>query len=118
MARRVSRAALTRSMAERGVAQGFRGGQEDLARNQAIVVDAANHGEFRARIDHILEDSAFVDEAEVAVEREMIADDDARVVHPGESSSVPGVRIIDGGESPVLPQESAADAVAGIASDN
>jgi hypothetical protein len=47
-------------MAERGVAQGVRRGKEDLAGDQPAVVDANGHGEFRAGIDDVLEDSIFV----------------------------------------------------------
>jgi hypothetical protein len=48
----------------------------------------------------------------------MIADDNGRVVHSRENGPVPGVRVIDGGERSVLPQEAVADAATAIASDN
>lgn len=105
-------------MAERGVAQGVRRGKEDLAGDQAAVVDAPGQGEFCARIDDVLEDSTFVNEAEVAMERAMIADDNARVVHSRENGAESGVRVIDGGERSVLPQEAVADAATAIASDH
>ena len=104
-------------MAERGVAQLVRRGKEDLAGDQAAVVDATGHGEFCTGIDDVLEDSTFVNEAEVAVERELPTITPA-LFTPRENGLVPGVRVIDGGERSVLPQEAVADAATAIASDN
>src|SRR5208283_3062503 len=105
-------------LADRGVAQDFAALEIDLAGDQAIVVDAAGRRVFRAGIDDVLEGSVFVEETEGVLCREMVADYDTGVVHSRQSRAVWRVRVIDGGKSAVLPEETVAERTAGIGSDD
>src|SRR5208283_5955718 len=107
-------------LADCGVAQDFAALEIDLAGDQAIVVDTAGRRVFRARagVDDVLEGSIFVEETEGVLCREMVADYDTGVVHSRQSRAVWRVRVIDGGKSAVLPEETVAERTAGIGSDD
>src|SRR5229473_3549485 len=85
---------------------------------QGVVVDATGFGVSRAGIDDALEVAILVDESEVAIGRKMIADDHTGVVHCRQNGAIPRVRVVDGREGSVFPEEAAAHGAAGVGSDN
>src|SRR6266849_8752373 len=105
-------------LAHCGVAKGVVAGEINLARDQAVVVDATGFGVSRAGIDDALEVAILVDESEVAIGRKMIADDHTGVVHCRQNGAIPRVRVVDGREGSVFPEEAAAHGAAGVGSDN
>src|SRR5271163_686709 len=100
--------------ADRRIAQRARPRNIDLPGDQAVVVDAASDGVFRAGINDLLESSIFVDDAKSLVPREMVGHDHTRIIDTDESGSVLGAWKIDGSELPVLPQEAVADEATGV----
>src|SRR5271170_8139219 len=105
-------------LAHRGKAQGFCAFEDDLAGDQAVVVDAAGHGVLGAGIDDVLEGSVLVNEAERVIAGKMVADGHTGVIHSHQSGSVVGVRIIDVGESAILPEEAIANYASCVESGN
>src|SRR5580700_1590933 len=98
-------------LTSRRVTHRLRGGgvQENLTRDEAIVVDAARQGVVCARVNDVLEGSVLIKKSKTTIGREAVANDNARLVHSSQSRSILRVLVVDGSESPVLPEKSVQD---------